>query len=152
MVVRLHFEDRAKPVADIHCPGILTRPLDDTRPRRRQFLQMHARTLIRAMFRPHDRKHAKLRQVRLTTEYLDDLLVLIVRQIMLRDEVFGVDLNVTLHFLPYLLCSRDQNPCRALTLRYFINVSLNIKDPCYRERKWPKERGLETLPEKESGN
>ena len=32
-------------------------------------------------------------------------------------------------------------------LHYFINVSLTIKEPCYRERKWPKERGsIETLP------
>ena len=41
------------------------------------------------MLRPHHREHAQLRQIRLAPENLDDLLILIVRQIMLRDEVFG---------------------------------------------------------------
>src|SRR5215467_4583599 len=49
---------------------------------------MHARTLIRTMLGPHDRKHAKLGEIRLAPQNLDYLLVLVVRQIMLRDEIF----------------------------------------------------------------
>ena len=41
------------------------------------------------MFRPHHREHAQLSDIRFPPEYLDDLLILIVRQIVLRDEVFG---------------------------------------------------------------
>ncbi len=41
------------------------------------------------MLRPHHGEHAELSDIRLAPQNLDDLLILIVRQIMLRDEVFG---------------------------------------------------------------
>ena len=87
--MRLHLEDHAQPVADIDRPGIFARPLHDTRPGRRQLFQMHARTLVRAVLGPHHGKHAEFRHIGLTPENVDDFLVLIARQIVLRDEIFG---------------------------------------------------------------
>ena len=41
------------------------------------------------MLRPHDGEHAQLRQIRLTPENPDDFVVLLVREIVLREQVFG---------------------------------------------------------------
>jgi hypothetical protein len=41
------------------------------------------------VLRPHDGKHAKLRQIRLASENLNDFLVFIAREIVLGDKVFG---------------------------------------------------------------
>src|SRR5437899_11628943 len=89
MVMRLHLEHRDRAVSDIPRAGVLPRPLDDPLACRRQSLQMHTRALVGAMLAPHHREHPQLSEVRLPPEDLDDLLVLLVREVVLRDEVFG---------------------------------------------------------------
>src|SRR5262249_48572887 len=88
MVVRFHFEDYAEPVADIHRARVLTGALHHPRPGCRQLLQVDAGALVRAMLRPHNREHTEFGEIRLAPQDLDYLLVLVVRQIMLRDEIF----------------------------------------------------------------
>jgi hypothetical protein len=68
---------------------------------------MHARTLIGAMLRPHHREHTQLSDIRLPPNYLDDLLILIVRQIMLRDEVFGNERAYRSHIEGFTSSCRD---------------------------------------------
>ena len=50
------------------------------------------------MLRPHDREHAQLGEIGLAPKNLDDLLVLVVREVMLSDEVLGVWLRLQIHF------------------------------------------------------
>ena len=80
MVVRLDLEDRGEAVADVDGAGVLARPLDDARARRRQRLQMDARALVAAVLGPHHREDAELGQVRLAAEDLDDAVVLVARE------------------------------------------------------------------------
>src|SRR5215217_6565089 len=49
---------------------------------------MHARTFVGTMLGPHDGEHAQLRQIRLTPENPDDLVVFLVREIVLRNKIF----------------------------------------------------------------
>src|SRR5258708_10286468 len=60
MVMAFDFEDRRPSVADIDRAGILARPLHHQFALRRQLPQMNPRRFVRAMLRPHHRKHSKL--------------------------------------------------------------------------------------------
>ena len=65
------------------------------------------------MLRPHDREHAELGQIRLAPEDLDDLLVFVVSEIMLRDEVFGIRYCHSISFVHITLTTfwiRNQSP------------------------------------------
>jgi hypothetical protein len=78
MVVGLDLEDRGEAVSDVHCAGVLARPLQHPAPGRRQRLEMHARALVAAVLRPHDREDPELGQRRLAPEHLDDAGVFVV--------------------------------------------------------------------------
>ena len=95
--MRFHLEDHTEPLSDIDRTGIFARALYHTRPRRRQFLQMHARAFVRAMLGPHHGKHSELCDVRLTTKDSDDLVIFVARQIVLSDKVWGDRGHTGLH-------------------------------------------------------
>jgi hypothetical protein len=81
-IVRLDLEDGREPVADVDRAGVLARALQDARPLGRQGLEVHARALVAAVFGPHDREQAELRQIGLSAEQLDDARVLLARDAM----------------------------------------------------------------------
>jgi hypothetical protein len=61
--------------------------LHDTRTGRWQLFQVYPRTLVGAVLGPHHREHAKLRQVGLAPQDVEDFLVFIAREVVLSDEV-----------------------------------------------------------------
>ena len=79
MVVRFDLEDGREAVADVDRAGVLARPLKHARAFGRQRLQMHARALVAAVLRPHDREQAELGQIRLAADELDDARVFVGR-------------------------------------------------------------------------
>ena len=87
VVVRLDLEDGRQPVADVDGAGVLARPLHHPRPGGRQRLQVHARALVAAVFRPHHREEAQLQQVRLAAEQFLDARVLALGDAVLAEQV-----------------------------------------------------------------
>src|SRR5690606_37336879 len=61
MVVGFDLEDRGESVADIHSSRILAGALQYARSFRRQRPEVHARTLVAAVLRPHHREDPKFR-------------------------------------------------------------------------------------------
>ena len=90
MVVRFDLEDGRESLTDVDRAGILARALQHLRPLGRQGSQVNPRALVAAVLRPHDRKNAELRQVRIATETRDDALILVGREAVLLDDP-GID-------------------------------------------------------------
>jgi hypothetical protein len=97
VIMRFHLEDHTEPIANIDRTSVFAWSLNDTRPCRRQFLQVHARAFVRAVLGPHHGKHPELRDIRLTPKNSDNFLVFIARQIMLSDEILGNRGHAGLH-------------------------------------------------------
>ena len=68
VVVRLDLEHRRETVADVDRAGVLARSLQDTRPCRRELLEVNPRALVAAVLRPHHGKDAELGQGRLALQ------------------------------------------------------------------------------------
>jgi len=71
---------------------------------------MDARALVRTMLRPHDGKHAEFSDIRLPTQDLKNLLVLVFDQIVLCQQFFNVSsvrLHKSLHITATALFSQD---------------------------------------------
>src|SRR5262249_11393773 len=88
MVVRLHFECDGEAVSDVDDARVLSRPLNDARSRGREPLQMDPRGLVGAVLAPHGRENAELDQTRLAAENLQDPLILLLRGVVLGDELW----------------------------------------------------------------
>ena len=89
MVVALHLEDAGVPVADVDDAGILARPLDHPGRLGRQLAQVQARGFVGAVLVPHRREDAELGEGRRAADQVQDALVFVRLQAVLRDE-FGV--------------------------------------------------------------
>ena len=87
VVVRLDLEDRREAVADVDGAGVLAGSLQHALAGRRQRLQVDARALVAAVLGPHHREDAELGERRLASERLDDALVLVGGEAVLRDEL-----------------------------------------------------------------
>jgi hypothetical protein len=85
VVVALHLEDGGIAVADVDDAGILARAADHPRGGGRQLFEVNARGFIGAMLRPHDRKDAKLGEVRLPSQCLQDAAIFVGGQAVLGD-------------------------------------------------------------------
>ena len=109
VVVRFDLEHGGQAVADVHRPGILTRPLQHAWPFGRQGSQVHAGTLVAAVLRPHHREQPQLGQIRFAAHQLDDPRVLIRRQAMPREQA-GIDGR---HLVT--ACSRPRSASVAIT-------------------------------------
>ena len=84
MIVRFDLKDRAETVADVHDARIFAGALQHAWATRRQTLQMDFARFVRAMFAPHHRENAKLRDARLTPENFEHARIFIGAQ-----SVFG---------------------------------------------------------------
>ncbi len=89
MIVRLHLEGRREPVADVHDSRVLSRPLDDPGPGRRELLQVNAGRFVGAVLAPHRGEDPELHQVGLAAQDLQDAGVLLLRQVVFRDQLGG---------------------------------------------------------------
>jgi len=93
MIVALHLEHASEPIADVDDAGVLARPLDHMRPRRRQTAQVHFGRLVRAVLVPHRREDAELGQRRLAPNQIEDALVLVGFQAVFGHQ-FGCDRGI----------------------------------------------------------
>src|SRR5690606_1858580 len=94
VVVRFDLEHRCEAVADVDGAGVLARPLQHAWSLGRQRAEVHARALVAAVLRPHDREDAELREIRFPPEKLDDSLVLLCGDAVALED-FGVDAHAS---------------------------------------------------------
>jgi len=87
VVVRFDLERDHPAAADPDDPGILTRALHHVLARGGQLLQVNARTLVRAVFAPHDAENAQLGIARLAAQQADDLVELGGGELVLDDQL-----------------------------------------------------------------
>ncbi len=89
--MRFDLESRTPTVTNVNDAGILAGGYNDALAGGWQPLQMNSRRLVRAMFRPHDRKNAQLDKRRLAAQQRLDASKLFGREVMSGD-YFGSDL------------------------------------------------------------
>ena len=90
VVVRLDLEGNGHAVAHVDDARVLfASPDEDLLALRREGLQHRSCVLVGAVLRPHDREDAQLGVRRLSAEDLKDLLVLLGREVVLRDQFRG---------------------------------------------------------------
>ena len=89
VVMAFHLEDGGLPIADVDHAGVLARAADDPGSLGRQFLQVEAARLVRAVLRPHDREDTEFDKVRLSTKGVQNALVFFGIEAVRLDDVRG---------------------------------------------------------------
>ncbi len=87
--MRFDFEGAGPAVANVDDAGILSRPLNDAIAFSRQPLQMNTRGFVGAVFAPHDAVNTEFGETGGTPEGIEDALIFVSSQAVLRQKLRG---------------------------------------------------------------